>query len=399
MQTLKNTIANQSPSPQSPSNSQFLSILIDSFRIYNSDPTPNAYRFVISTLTRCRQFHHLPPLLHRLEKVEKFETPEFIFTNLIKVYGNANMFEDAVDLFFRIPNFRCVPSVYSLNALLYVLCKRREGLVMVPQILLKSQAMNIRLEESSFRILVAALCDEVLRFMEEMRKLGFYPGRVDCNNPDTVSYTMILNGVTADGDYEKADDLFDEMLVLGVVPDIHAYNVYINSLCKQNNIEEGVRMLASMRELGCKPDYVTYNMLLEGMSKVRDLGGMRELAREMELEGVQWNWETYRIMLDGLVGKGEIDESCSLLEEMLDKYFSCWCSTFDEIICELCQRGLVCKALQLVNKMVRKTIAPGARAWEALLLGSVEFSFAETSLTELVNPIQIHPARLPEHQP
>ena len=341
---------------------------------------------------------------------------------------------------------------------------------MVPQILLKSQAMNIRLEESSFRILVAALCrikkhnyairilnymlndgyavdakmcsiilsslceqkgkglsgDEVLRFMEEMRKLGFYPGRVDCNNvigflvkegmvmdalgvfdqmktdgikPDTVSYTMILNGVTADGDYEKADDLFDEMLVLGVVPDIHAYNVYINSLCKQNNIEEGVRMLASMRELGCKPDYVSYNMLLEGMSKVRDLGGMRELAREMELEGVQWNWETYRIMLDGLVGKGEIDESCSLLEEMLDKYFSCWCSTFDEIICELCQRGLVCKALQLVNKMVRKTIAPGARAWEALLLGSVEFSFAETSLTELVNPIQIHPARLPEHQP
>ncbi|KAL6337777.1 hypothetical protein AAG906_037371 [Vitis piasezkii] len=393
MQTLKNTIANQSPSPQSPSNSQFLSILIDSFRIYNSDPTPNAYRFVISTLTRSRQFHHLPPLLHRLEKVEKFETPEFIFINLIKVYGNANMFEDAVDLFFRIPNFRCVPSVYSLNALLYVLCKRREGLVMVPQILLKSQAMNIRLEESSFRILVAALCDEVLRFMEEMRKLGFYPGRVDCNNmktdgikPDTVSYTMILNGVTADGDYEKADDLFDEMLVLGVVPDIHAYNVYINSLCKQNNIEEGVRMLASMRELGCKPDYVTYNMLLEGMSKVRDLGGMRELAREMELEGVQWNWETYRIMLDGLVGKGEIDESCSLLEEMLDKYFSCWCSTFDEIICELCQRGLVCKALQLVNKMVRKTIAPGARAWEALLLGSVEFSFAETSLTELVNP-------------
>ena len=376
------------------------------------------------------------------------------------------MFEDAVDIFFRIPNFRCVPSVYSLNALLNVLCKRREGIVMVPQILLKSQAMKIRLEESSFRILVAALCrikkhnyairmlnymlndgyavdkkmcsfvlsslceqkclsgDEVLRFMDEMRKLGFYPGRVDCNNvirflvkegmvmdalgvfdqmktdgikPDTVTYTFILNGVITDGDYKKADDMFDEMLVLGVVPDIHAYNVYINGLCKQNNIEEGVRMLASMRELGCKPDSVTYNMLLERMSKTGDLSGMRELAREMELMGVPRNWETDRIILDGLVGKGEIDESCILLEEMLDKNFDHWCSTFDEIICELCHRGLVCKALQLVSKMVSKTIAPGARAWDALL-GSVELSFAETILTELVNSLPMHPVRLLEHK-
>lgn len=376
------------------------------------------------------------------------------------------MFEDAVDIFFRIPNFRCVPSVFSLNALLYVLCKRREGILMVPQILLKSLAMNLRLEESSFRILVAALCgikkhvyairmlnnmlndgyavdgrmcsfilsslcqqkglsgDDVLRFMEETRKLGFYPGRVDCNNvirflvkegmvmdalgvfdqmktdgikPDTVTYTLVLNGVITDGDYEKADDVFDEMLVLGVVPDIHAFNVYINGLCKQNNIKEGVKMLASMRELGCKPDSVSYNMLLEGMSKIGDLSGMRQLVRGMQLMGVQWNWETYRIMLGGLVGKGEIDQSCILLEEMLDRYSAHWCSTFDELVCELCKRGLVCKALQLVNKMVSKTIAPGARAWEALL-GSVELSFAETILTELVNPLPMHPVRLLEHQ-
>lgn len=338
---------------------------------------------------------------------------------------------------------------------------------MVPQILLKSQAMNIRLEESTFRILVAALCrikkpnyairilnymlndgyaldpklcsfilsslceqrrlssDEVLMFMEEMRKLGFYPDRVDCNNlirflvkegklldalgvfdqmktdgikPDTITYTMILKGVIAEGDYEKADELFDEMLVLGAVPDIHTYNVYINGLCKQDNIEEGIRMLASMRDLGCKPDSVTYNMLLEGMSKAGDLNGMRKLVREMELKGVEWNRETYRIMLDVLVGKGEFDESCSLLEEMLDKYFSCWCFTFDEIICELCQRGLVCKALQLVNKMVSKTINPGPRAWEALLLSSVELTSTESTLTELVNLLQARPVGLQEYQ-
>ena len=42
---------------------------------------------------------------------------------------------------------------------------------------------------------------------------------------DIVCYTMVLRGVIVEGDFGKADELFDELLVLGLVPDVCTYNV------------------------------------------------------------------------------------------------------------------------------------------------------------------------------
>ena len=101
--------------------------------------------------------------------------------------------------------------------------------------------MNVRLEESSFRILITALCRfgkvgyavEILNFMR----------RDGCDVVDMRICSLILssmceqkkglgsgdlNGIIKEGEYEKADELFDELLVLGLVPDVHTYNVYIN---------------------------------------------------------------------------------------------------------------------------------------------------------------------------
>jgi len=65
---------------------------------------------------------------------------------------------DVVELFFRILRFRCTPTVCSLNLLLSLLCRKRECLKMVPDILLKSRGLKIRLEESSFWVLIKSLC-------------------------------------------------------------------------------------------------------------------------------------------------------------------------------------------------------------------------------------------------
>ncbi|KAB5561308.1 hypothetical protein DKX38_006265 [Salix brachista] len=70
----------------------------------------------------------------------------------------TNKTHEAIELFYRIPKFRCVPSVYSLNNLISVLCRNSIGLKLVPGILLKSQVMNIRVEESTFQVLITALC-------------------------------------------------------------------------------------------------------------------------------------------------------------------------------------------------------------------------------------------------
>lgn len=410
---------------------------------------------VIKTLATTSQFHHIPPVLDHLEQVEKFETPECVFAELIGIYGNADKLREAVELFYGIPKFRCVPSVYSLNSLLSVLCRRSEGLRIVPQVLVKSQRMNIRVEESTFRILIGALCkirrvgyaielmncmindgydidvricslilsslceqndmpsDAVMGFVKIMRKQGFSPGMIDYSNlirflvkkgkgvealdilntmkvegikPDIVCYTMVLHGVITEGHYERADEVFDELLVLGLIPDVYTYNVYIYGLCKQNNVEAGIKMIASMEKLRCKPNVITYNTIMDSLCKFGELSRMRVLLKEMGQKGVESNFRTYRIMLEGLVSKGEIIEASVLLEEMLERRFCISrCATVDEVVLGLCQRGFTCKAFELVQKLVDKNVAPGAMAWEALLLSSgSKLTFSETILTGLV---------------
>ncbi|GMN40493.1 hypothetical protein TIFTF001_009721 [Ficus carica] len=444
---------NDNPKP-----SYLLSLLINSFGSYDCDPTPEAYHFLLKTLINTSQFSHIHSVLDRIEFVEKFETPEYFFPHIIRSYGFSGRVEDAIDVFCRIPRLRCVPSSYSLNSLLYVLCRRNEGLRFVPEVLIKSRVMNIRLEKSSFRILINALCRigkvgyaveifsfmisdgydvdprvcssilsslcgrnnelgfagfEVLGLLEGMKRTGFCPRigdyskvirilvkerrglealgvlgqmKADGMKPDVVCYTMVLDGIVAEGDYGKADEVFDELLLLGLVPNVYTYNAYINGLCKRNDVDGGVDMIRRMEELRCKPNLITYNLILRALCKNGELGRAKELVAEMSLKGFEENLQTCRIMLDGLFAKGEINEACVLMEEMLDKFLCRHCPTYDEIICGLCRRGLACKALELVRKMVGKNVAPGARAWEVLLLSSgSELALPEAIWTSLVN--------------
>lgn len=58
----------------------------------------------------------------------------------------------------------------------------------------------------------------------------------------------------------KADELFDELLLLGLVPEVCTCNVYVNGLCKQNNIEAELEMISCVEQQGYKPNLITYNI-------------------------------------------------------------------------------------------------------------------------------------------
>nr|GMC84102.1 pentatricopeptide repeat-containing protein At2g38420, mitochondrial [Ipomoea batatas] len=400
----------KSPGPTNP-----LSALVDSFADYQCDPTPSAYQFVIKEITRnpCT-YDLIPKVLDHLQKVDNFEIPEGVFVYLIKFYGDIGELECAVEVFLRIPRFRCAPTMKSLNALLSVLCKSEWGLRNVPEILNKSQLMNIQIDGSSFGLLIRALCKigkvdyavemlncmvdsgfdldgkvcslilstmceqkgsdefDIVGFLEETRKLGFSPRRLDFYNvmrflvmkgkgkeaakvlkkmrmdgisPDIECYDLVLEGVVLEGEFEKADKVFDELLVLGLVPTVFTYNRYINGLCKQNKVDEAIKMLASMEELGCRPDLITYNTVLEALCGNGMLSAAREVVGQMKLKGVQMNCQTYEFQINNFIRNGEIDEACQLLRDMLNIGFVPQSTTFEGLLRDLCHTSLQCSSL------------------------------------------------------
>ena len=72
-----------------------------------------------------------------------------------------------------------------------------------------------------------------------------------------------------------------------------------------------------------------------------------------------FNFRTYEIMLKGLIGEGEIMNACVLSEKMLDKFHCRQCETFDEVIFGLGQKGLVCNAKELMQKIIGKNVTLG----------------------------------------
>ncbi|CAM8977019.1 unnamed protein product [Rhodiola kirilowii] len=446
--------------PSNPPPHLLLPSLIDSFALYNSHPTPNAYHFIIKTLAAKTpsqsHHHHLTPVLDHLQKVAEFETPEHLLVDVIEIYAAAGRIEEAVEVFQRIPKFRCVPTARSLNALLKVICRRKEWNRLMPRVLLLSRQMRVRIEDSSFRILAIALCrikrvacavellncmlsegrvldgricsvilaslcrqrdlssEDVMRFLEEMRGLGFVPDGVDSANvikflvkekkgkdalyvlnqmkadrikPDIFCYTMVLDGVVAEADYDKMEELFDEMLVLGLVPDICAYNVYIKGLCKQGKVEDGYKMLARMEQIGCKPDVSTYNLILGECCRNGDNFRAREIMKETKSKGIGMDLRTHRIFLDCLVNCDELSDAVDSLIGMLDKNLKPCPLTAEKIICGLLQKGFVYEALHLFEKLVDTAIVPGSRALEALIPSlRQKQDISEKILIDLVNP-------------
>ncbi|KAK7374025.1 hypothetical protein VNO80_07448 [Phaseolus coccineus] len=371
--------------PQTPNlpHPLLLSTLLDSFKSYSCDPTPKAYYFVIKTLTSTSQFQDIPPVLDHLEHLEKFETPEFILVYLIRFYGLSD--------------------------------KKRECLKMVPEILLNSQHMNIRVEESTFQVLIKALCRikrvgyaikmlnymieggygldeticsliisslceqedmtsvEALVIWRDMGKLGFCPGIMD--------YTNMIRFLVKEGKGMDALDILNQQKKDGIKPNVVCYTMVLSGIVAEGEHVKLEELFDEILVFGLVPDVYTYNVYINA----EDLRKARGVMKEMGWKGVGLNLHSYRLMLVGLVGEGEIGEACFLLEEMLEKCFFSRSSTFDHIIFQMCQKSLIAEAIELTKKIVAKSFVPGARAWEALLLKSgYKLGISETTFSGFI---------------
>ncbi|CAK9323399.1 unnamed protein product [Citrullus colocynthis] len=390
LRTLKQ--AANSPKPPNSDEPYLLSALITSFRAYCCHPTPNAYYFVLKTLARTSQFHHIAPVLDRLERVEKFETPEYVFVDLIKVYGLIGRIQDAISLFRRIPMFRCVPSTLSLNSLLFLLCRNGEGLRIVPEIILNSQTMGIRLEDSTFRILIDALCkinkvghameifnymitegyglnpricslilaslceqketsgDVVLSFLEEMRQKGFCPVVVDYSN---VIKFFVTRGMSSD-----ALVLLNKMKADGFKPDIVCYTMVLNGVIADGDYKMADELFDELLLFGLVPDIYTYNVYIHGLCKQGNSEAGIQMISHMEELGCKPNVITYNILLESLCKIGELDEARKLRSKMQLKGLAENLRTFRIMINGLFQNGDVIEACVLLEEMLGSRFPP-----------------------------------------
>ncbi|KAK1562743.1 hypothetical protein Q3G72_016394 [Acer saccharum] len=382
--------------PQQNSNQpHLLSSLLHSFSIYNCDPTPQAYLFVIKTLAKTSKFNQIHSVLDHIEKNENLEIPESIFVDIIKIYADADRIQEAVCLFYRIPKFRCVPSVYSLNTLLSVVCRNIECTKMVPKILLQSQLMKIRIEQSSFRVLIGCLCRmnrvgfaieilncmindidgfvvdaktfslllssvcepkndlpgvEVLGFLQELKRLGFCPGMADYTN--VIRYLVKM---------EKGLDalsVLDQMKSDGIKPDVVCYTMVLSRVIAEEDYAKAEKLFDELLVLGLVPDVYTYNVYINGLCKQNKVEAGIKMVACMEELRCKPNAITYNTILQALYKVGEESRSRELVKEMRLNGIAPNLQTYNIMIGGLVSKGEIAEACSLLKEVLDNRSRP-----------------------------------------
>ncbi|PWA54221.1 Pentatricopeptide repeat-containing protein [Artemisia annua] len=297
---------------------------------------------------------------------------------------------------------KCLPSVGLLNCLVSVLCKRKEGLVIVPQVLVKSRLMNIRIDESSFVVLIKGLCrfrkaksavgllchmfeygieidrscfslvlstlcrfrdnvecGEVMGLVEEMRKLGFCFDRMD--------YVNVIRFLVICGKGMDALELLSEMKRDGFMPDVVCYTVVLDGVISIGEYECAERLFDEMLLCGLVPDINTYNVYVNGLCKQKKFDNGIMMLSCMEEIGCKPNTITYNTILSAIYESGEIGLANDFLAQVRRKGVMLNSRTYEIMICRMVDTDYISKALDLLEEMVDKRLLPQSATFDDVL--------------------------------
>ncbi|XP_058110534.1 pentatricopeptide repeat-containing protein At2g38420, mitochondrial-like [Magnolia sinica] len=417
MEELKKAAVKEEQNPKT----NLLSLLIASFSSYGCDPNPSAYSFIINHLSQRSLLSQLSPVLDRLERIEKFNPPERMFVDLIRSYGNAGMLHDAIELFYRIPRLRCAPTVHSLNTLLAVLCRKEDNFVLVHDVLMRTLEMNVRLEYSTFWILVKALCRfgkvnsatellntmalevhgctpdsrlysmilsslckhagslEVVNFLEEMRKAGF--------SPNGREYTNVINVLVKEGRAKDAFDVLNRMKVDGIKPDIVSYTSVLDGFFSAGDFQKGEEVFDEMLVMGLVPDAFTYSVYINGLCKKGDFDGALDMTIRMEQVGCKPDVVAYNTIMMALCKVGDVGRARVLMGKMGLKGVEGNLHTYRVLIDGLVCKGAMAAAFEMLVEMLERGFVPRAATLDLMICGLCEcrlFSEAVRVLEEML---------------
>lgn len=346
METLKKEIAEERND-----RTNYISILLNCFRSYDTDPSPSAYSFLIRHLFRNRMLAHVSSVLEHLEKDERFDVPEGMFVAVIQNFGRTGRLRDAVDLFFRIPKFRSTPSAVSLNALLAVLCKSNEGLAMVGDVLSKAPAMNIRFEATTFSILIKALCQNgKLSFAIELLEMMQLH---ECD-PDARLYSVVLLSLCKQGGSAQVIEFLEKIRNAGFAPNAFEYSHVIGLLIDEGKADDAHAFLVLMRMEGKRPDIMIYNRILEVFVLANDFQKADDLFDEMLLIGLIPSSATYNTYINGLCKQGNLEKARRMLTCMQRNGCRPDVETFNTVIDGYTKAGDMAKAKELMQEVREK---------------------------------------------
>ncbi|TQD68777.1 hypothetical protein C1H46_045690 [Malus baccata] len=144
-------------------------------------------------------------------------------------------------------------------------------------------------------------------------------GMVSCGYPvNLVAATSLMKGYCVQGNLESALGLFSIIIEDGLTTDRVTYAILIEYCSKNGNMEKAYELYTQMKDMDIFPDVYIVNYLIRGFLKYWSFQSVSNFLNEAVECGVA-NVFSYNNILSWLFGKGKVSEACSLWDKMMCK--------------------------------------------------------------------------------
>ncbi|GKV05353.1 hypothetical protein SLEP1_g17377 [Rubroshorea leprosula] len=217
------------------------------------------------------------------------------------------------------------------------------------RLLRKIEESAVRPDIVTYNTVIDSLCkDRLIRVAQNIFSEMVGKGIL----PIFISYSSLVQGMSNLGKWEEVKgpwagyELFKDMIVHGQAPDSVAYSILLDGFCKHGYIKEALKLFQALKDSGLQPNIISYNVLIDCMCEAGQLEVARELYSGLSMKG---KWRMIRCQMIAVIIQG-FNKDClkimilsrtrQILCEMHDNGFSADATTTTMLVDLLCRNGI-----------------------------------------------------------
>ncbi|KAL3844847.1 hypothetical protein ACJIZ3_002250 [Penstemon smallii] len=277
----------------------------EALKIYYSFTTSNdpstspssirhAQEFTVRRLAKSQRFSDIETFLESHKSNPQITHEPFI-SSLIRSYGVAGMFENALKTYNEMTDFGTPRTTLSFNSFLYA-CIHSKAFDRVPTYFSEfPEKFGFSPDKFSYGILIKSYCEMgspeiAIEKLNEMEEKGI--------DVDAIAFSTILHAFYEKGRSDEAEIFWDEMVTKkGLKPDVGSYNVRLLHI--HHGEPEGIKkLIEEMGNVGIKPDVFSYNYMMTSYCEKGMMDEAKKVYNELlKTKGCNPNAATFRTLV------------------------------------------------------------------------------------------------------
>ncbi|WMV14752.1 hypothetical protein MTR67_008137 [Solanum verrucosum] len=320
-----------------------------------------AQEYTVKRLAKSHRFSDIEAFLES-HKDDKKITQEPFLSSIIRSYGLAGMFDQALKTYLQMDDIGTPRSAVSFNVLLSA-CVNSKLYDRVPQLFDEMPKKHGFLPDKvSYGVLIRSYCEMgkpelAMKKLKEMEEKGV--------EITAVTFTTILHSLYKGGRSDEAEKVWNEMVKRGCGPDVGAYNVKIMNI--QGGDPEGVKgLIEEMSNVGLKPDTISYNYLMSCYCRNGMMDEAEKVYEDLETKGCNPNASTFRTLIFYLCKNELFETGYKIFGESVRANKIPDVNTLKYLVHGLAKSSKAKEAKEMIRTMKKKFPANVVKVWTKL---------------------------------